>query len=97
MVKLSVISQREVGDTLLDRSRLVKNAAVLRFFCARRAERIKYRRFSKSCKVSSLSQADRAMTQGKEVYMLVHNSSLFPETIHRKKVRSLRPENVFWK
>ena len=47
--------------------------------------------------VSNLSQADRAMTQGKEVYMLVHNSSLFPETIHRKKVRSLRPENVFWK
>ena len=47
--------------------------------------------------VSHLSQADRAMTQGKEVYMLVHNSSLFPETIHRKKVRSFRPENVFWK
>ena len=40
---------------MLDRSRLVKNAAVLRFFCARRAERIKYRRFSKSCKVSPTS------------------------------------------
>ena len=40
---------------MLDRSRLVKNAAILRFFCARRAERIKYRRFSKSCKVSSTS------------------------------------------
>ena len=45
--------------------------------------------------VSHLSQADRAMTQGKEVYMLVHNSSLFPETIHRKKVRSLRPSGFF--
>ena len=34
---------------------MLKNAAVLRFFCARRAERIKYRRFSKSCKVSPTS------------------------------------------
>ena len=78
--------QREVGDTLPDRSRLVKNAAVLRFFCARRAERIKYRRFSKSCKVSSTSLW--LITLSFTILIAPHQFFYFRETFSGRRERT---------
>ena len=78
--------QREVEDTLLDRSRLVKNAAVLRFFCARRAERIKYRRFSKSCKVSPTSLW--LITLSFTILIAPHQFFYFRETFSGRRERT---------
>ncbi len=71
---------------MLDRSRLVKNAAVLRFFCARRAERIKYRRFSKSCKVSSTSLW--LITLSFTILIAPHQFFYFRETFSGRRERT---------
>ena len=54
------------GDTLLERSRLVKNAAVLRFFCAERLKESSTGVFQNPAKCPHLSQAGHTQAQGKQ-------------------------------
>ena len=65
---------------------MLKNAAVLRFFCARRAERIKYRRFSKSCKVSSTSLW--LITLSFTILIAPHQFFYFRETFSGRRERT---------
>ena len=65
---------------------MLKKAAVLRFFCARRAERIKYRRFSKSCKVSSTSLW--LITLSFTILIAPHQVFYFRETFSGRRERT---------